>query len=87
MTMAEVSVYPLRRHEIGSVIDEVVEAFCRPGLGVRMGEMSTLVWGEEGVVFAALREGFRRAAARGDAVMVVKLSNACPPPSEAADGG
>jgi hypothetical protein len=43
-----------------------------------MGEISTLVWGEEGALFAALQEAFHQAAESGDAVMVVTLSNACP---------
>jgi hypothetical protein len=52
-------------------------------LGTRITEMSTLVWGEEGALFAALQEAFHQAAACGDAVMVVTLSNACPEPEEA----
>jgi hypothetical protein len=44
--------------------------------------MSTLVWGEETAVFAALEEAFHQAAESGDVVMVVTLSNACPSPEE-----
>jgi hypothetical protein len=47
--------------------------------------MSTLVWGEEQAIFAALEEAFRRAAERGDMVMTVTLSNACPMPEEPGD--
>ncbi len=42
--------------------------------------MSTLVWGEEKALFAALREAFAQGTARGAAVMTVTLSNACPLP-------
>ena len=44
--------------------------------------MSTLVWGEADVVFAALRAAFDQAAAVGDTVMTVTLSNACPLPAD-----
>jgi hypothetical protein len=42
--------------------------------------MSTLMWGEEQVVFAAMQEAFHRAAEHGDTVMTVTFSNACPWP-------
>ena len=79
---AQVSLYPLRKASIGPPIREAMRVFREHGLGTRMGEMSTLVWGEEQAVFAALQEAFHRAGERGDAVMVVTLSNACPSPEE-----
>ena len=79
---AQVSLYPLRQPSIGPAIRETVRIFREHGLDVRIGPMSTLVWGEEEKVFAALREAFRWAAQEGDAVMVVTLSNACPTPGE-----
>jgi uncharacterized protein YqgV (UPF0045/DUF77 family) len=80
---AQVSLYPLRQASIGPPVREAVRVFRQHGLETRVGEMSTLVWGEEGALFAALREAFRQAAESGDAVMVVTLSNACPEPEEA----
>jgi len=80
---AQVSLYPLRQASIGPPIREAVRVFRQHGLGTRIGEMSTLVWGEEQAVFAALQEAFHRATERGDAVMAVTLSNACPSPKEA----
>ncbi|MBC7227175.1 MAG: thiamine-binding protein [Thermoflexales bacterium] len=79
---AQVSLYPLRQPSIGPIIREVVQIFREQGLDTRIGPMSTLVWGEEQTVFAALQEAFHRAAEEGDAVMVVTLSNACPKPEE-----
>jgi uncharacterized protein YqgV (UPF0045/DUF77 family) len=79
---AQVSLYPLRQSSIGPPIREAVRVFGQYGLGTRAGEMSTLVWGEEQVVFAALEEAFRRASEHGDTVMAVTLSNACPSPEE-----
>jgi len=80
---AQVSLYPLRQASIGPPIREAVRVFRERDLETRMGAMSTLVWGEEQVVFAALQEAFHRAAEHGDVVMVVTLSNACPSPKEA----
>jgi hypothetical protein len=40
--------------------------------------MSTLVTGEAEAVFDALEASFQSAAALGDVVMVVSLSNCCP---------
>lgn len=80
---AQVSLYPLRQTSIGPPIRDAVRLFRQHGLETRIGEMSTLVWGEEGALFAALQEAFQQAAVCGDAVMVVTLSNACPEPGEA----
>ena len=79
---AQVSLYPLRQESIGPAIREAVQAFRHRGLNTHMGEMSTLVWGEECAVFEALREAFDQAGKRGDTVMVVTLSNACPEPDQ-----
>ena len=79
---AQVSLYPLRQVSIEPAIREAVRVFRQHGLETRLGEMSTLVWGEERAVFAALEEAFHRAAERGDTVMTVTFSNACPSPEE-----
>jgi len=79
---AQVSLYPLRQESIGPAIREAVRAFRHCELNSRVGEMSTLVWGEEGAVFEALREAFDEATKRGDTAMVVTLSNACPEPGQ-----
>jgi uncharacterized protein YqgV (UPF0045/DUF77 family) len=80
---AQVSLYPLRQTSIGPPIREAVRVFRQHGLETRIAEMSTLVWGEDRALFAALQEAFRQAAVCGDAVMVITLSNACPGPEEA----
>ena len=78
MISAQVSLYPLRQASIGPAIRKAIRVLRQHGLGTRMGEMSTLVWGEEGDVFDALQVAFHQAAARGDTVMTVTFSNACP---------
>ncbi|RLC63915.1 MAG: hypothetical protein DRI48_08050 [Chloroflexi bacterium] len=82
---AQVSLYPLRQESIGPTIREAVRVFRRRGLNTRVGEMSTLVWGEEQAIFGALQEAFHQAAERGDTVMTVVLSNACPAPGHGSD--
>ena len=79
---AQVSLYPLRQVSIGTPVREAVRVFHDHNLKTRMGAMSTLVWGEEQEIFAALQEAFHRAAEHGDVVMTVTLSNACPSPEE-----
>lgn len=78
---AQVSLYPLRQESIGPAVREALRIFHSCGLDARVGEMSTLVWGEESALFDALREAFHRAAEHGDTVMTVTISNACPEPS------
>ena len=85
MMTAQVSLYPLRQSSIGPPIREAVRVFRRCGLSTRVGAMSTLVWGEEQALFDALHEAFHQAAERGDTVMTITLSNACPEPGGGAD--
>jgi uncharacterized protein YqgV (UPF0045/DUF77 family) len=75
---AQVSLYPLRHEQLSPVIDEALGEFRRQGLEVQPGTMSTLVLGSEELVFSALREAFGKASRRGEVVMVVTMSNACP---------
>jgi len=78
---AQVSLYPLRQPSLGPPIRRLVRVLQEHGLQARMGEMSTLVWGDEEAVFDALRQAFHQAAQLGDTVMTVTVSNACPAPS------
>jgi uncharacterized protein YqgV (UPF0045/DUF77 family) len=75
---AQISVYPLRQQHLGPAVEAVRHALQAEGLEPEVGPMSTLVWGEPGPMFAALREAFERAAGMGDVTMVISLSNACP---------
>jgi uncharacterized protein YqgV (UPF0045/DUF77 family) len=75
---AQVSLYPLRQVDLESAVDEVIGLLRRPGLDVQPGAMSTLVIGESREVFAALNDAFDHTCRRGDAVMTVTFSNACP---------
>jgi uncharacterized protein YqgV (UPF0045/DUF77 family) len=76
---AQVSIYPLRQLNLAPAIEEAVQICYARGLEVHPGTMSTLLIGDEEGIFSALRDVMRSAATRGDVVMVVTLSNACPP--------
>jgi uncharacterized protein YqgV (UPF0045/DUF77 family) len=83
---AQLSVYPLRQADLGPAIEAVLEVLRAHGLPVQMGSMSTLTWGDDEAVFAALHEAFVAAAARGPAVLNMTVSNACPWPSSSQGG-
>ena len=70
----QVSLYPFGQADLLPAIQDVWDALAQAGLEQHPGPMSTLVYGEDQAVLEALREGFRRAAARGPAVMVITLT-------------
>jgi uncharacterized protein YqgV (UPF0045/DUF77 family) len=75
---AQISLYPLRQDRLSPAIRELQAALAAGTLTVAPGPMSTLVTGEAGALFDALKASFLRAAATGHVVMTVTLSNACP---------
>ena len=77
---AQVSIYPLRQDKLSPAINAAAQAFDHHGVERKTGPMSTLMWGEDDKVFAALHEAFLRVAAVGETVMTVTISNACPWP-------
>ncbi len=79
---AQVSFYPLRQDELSPSIKAATEVFDAHGIERKTGPMSTLLWGEDDKVFAALHEAFLRVTAVGEAVMTVTISNAWPWPGE-----
>lgn len=83
---AQVSLYPLRQEHLEPAITAAVTRFKEEGLEVWEGAMSTMVAGELDAVWASLRNAFADAAVRGEVVLVVTLSNACPVPSQEGSG-
>ncbi|NLD72231.1 MAG: hypothetical protein GX649_05885 [Chloroflexi bacterium] len=77
---AQISLYPLGQEDLGPAIEALVRVLDVHGLEYEVGSMSTVVWGDDEAVFAALREGFAAAATFGQAVMSATVSNACPLP-------
>jgi len=54
-----------------------VRIFNDHKLDVRPGLMSTLLIGDDEVIFTALHDAFKSAAGQGRVVMAVTFSNAC----------
>jgi len=75
---AEVSLYPLRTVAVGPAVEEFVARLRRVGLEVEVGTMSTRIGGECTKLFAALAESFAAVAGDCQAVLIAKVSNACP---------
>ncbi len=84
---AQVSLYPLGQGDLTPAIEAFLRALEGRGLTYEVGSMSTVLWGDDEAVFAALREGFAAATATGQAVLTVTISNACPWPAAARPGG
>jgi len=82
---AQVSLYPLGQEDLSPAIEEALRIFRHHSLDVNPGSMSTLICGDEAVVFSALQDAFRRAAKAGRVVMVTTFSNACPLPESDAE--
>ena len=78
MISAQVSLYPLRQAHLSPALEAVRDALTAAELQPQVGAMSTMVTGKALVVFAALHDAFVHAAATGQVVMTVTLSNACP---------
>lgn len=74
---AQFSIYPLRTTALGPAIATALEAVRTRDVAVESGLMSTLLEGGEEAIFDALRAAFTSAAAHGDTVLVVTVSNAC----------
>jgi uncharacterized protein YqgV (UPF0045/DUF77 family) len=72
------SVYPLRQEKLSPAIEEALSVLKNRGLMVQTGTMSSVAWGEEDQIFAALKQAFARSAQTGQVVWVLTLSNACP---------
>jgi len=77
---AQVSLYPLGERDLAPMIDEVLRVFEAHGLQPETGAMSTVIAGDDAVLFAALHQAAQVADAIGKMVMVVTISNACAVP-------
>jgi len=75
---AQISIYPLRQEKLSPAVNAVRDALTAGGLTPNVGLMSTVVSGDTAIVFSAIQEAFEAAAAKGDAVLTLTVSNACP---------
>lgn len=77
---AQLSIYPLRQPSLSPTINEALRVLGDYGLRLIPGSMSTLIIGEEAILWEALQEVFSNAKTHGEVVMIVSISNACPKP-------
>lgn len=75
---AEVSLYPLCQNDLTEPIQQFVKSLNNDNLNVKTGSMSSVISGEESLVFQSLQKAFAQAAQKYDVVLTVKISNACP---------
>ena len=75
---AEVSLYPLRQNDLTEPIRQFAESLKNENLNVKTGSMSSVISGEESIVFQSLQKAFEQAAKKYEVVLNVKISNACP---------
>lgn len=78
------SVYPLCQTDIDTPVQAVIRA-ASEHCPVRVGNLSTLLWGHEDQVFEALRAAFRAAQERGPAVLTATLAAGMPSDELVAD--
>lgn len=71
------SVYPLRQESIDEPVQAAIQA-AGEHCSVRVGNLSTLLWGDEDQVFAGLREAFHAVNRYGSAVMIATLAAGIP---------
>jgi len=74
----EISLYPLREDELTRPIQQFIQVLKSKDLNIEIGSMSTLITGEESVVFENLQKAFEKIAQKYEIVMTAKISNACP---------
>lgn len=75
LIQAEVSLYAMGEVDLVPAVYEFVRRLERDGLDVEPGPMSTLVAGESGLVFEAVREAYEDAARGGRRALVIKIMN------------
>ena len=74
----QLSIYPLGQEHLSPAINRALAIFGQYGLSVTPGTMSSVISGEDGAVFGALKEVYQALAGQGGLVMVATFSNACP---------
>ena len=75
---AEVSLYPLRQDDLTKPIQQFVESLKSNNLKVKTGPMSSVISGDNKIVFQSLQKAFAQAAQKYEVVLTAKISNACP---------
>jgi len=75
---AEISLYPLRQNDLTKPIQQFIESLKHDDLNIKTGLMSSIISGEESIVFQSLQKAFARVAKKYEVVLTAKISNSCP---------
>ena len=75
---AEVSLYPLRQNDLNEPVQKFIESLRSNNLKVKTGLMSSVISGEESIVFQSLQKAFEQTSRKYEVVLTAKISNACP---------
>ena len=79
---ANVNLCTLRQPAPPAVVGEALQFLRDCAVETEPDDMSTTLVGDDTSIFSALQEAFCQIAERGQAVMVVTLSSACPASDE-----
>ena len=79
---AQLSLYPLRQASLSPCINGALSILNQTGLDTFPGSMSTVISGTAEKLWTGLQQAFSAAAAHGELVMIVTISNACPKPGD-----
>ena len=75
---AQVSIYPLCQPDLSQAIDVALDVFKKYDLEVTAGAMSSVISGEDEILFSAIKEAMQKTSEQSEIVMVATFSNACP---------
>lgn len=75
---AELSLYPLGTENIGEPVKAFIKFLEDSGMVISSGNMSTVIAGESESVFDVIKKAYENIAMNSQAVLVIKMSNACP---------
>lgn len=75
LIQAEISLYPLDTPDLAQSIYHFVQELEKENLEVEIGAMSTVIAGEDNVVFDALRRAYLEIGDETRAILVVKIYN------------
>lgn len=78
MVTCQFAIYVLKTDAEDQAVERALAALRGLGVTPEAGTMSTLMQGDETLVFNALRAAFTAAAALGPTVLTATVSNACP---------
>jgi len=79
------SIYPLRQSDVDTPVQAAIKAAAAEGCRVRVGNLSTLISGNEDEVFRGLRAAFAAARLEGAAVLTATLAAGMPTDELVAD--